>query len=52
MVEYKFSKKILEDQKIEAEKGKYIKVTLEKEIISGVITKIEKDQITIKKNKI
>lgn len=47
MAEYKFSKKILEDQGIETEEGSQVKVELAGEEIEGKIIKIEGDQVIV-----
>jgi FKBP-type peptidyl-prolyl cis-trans isomerase 2 len=48
--EYKFSKKILDDQQIEAKVGNHIKVKLEDGVeIEGKIIKVDGDQIMVVK---
>lgn len=43
--EYKFSKKILDDQGIEAKEGSEIQVKLGEELVKAKIVKIEGDQV-------
>ena len=43
--EYKFSKKVLEDQGIEAKEGSEVEVKLGEELVKAKIVKIEDDQV-------
>jgi FKBP-type peptidyl-prolyl cis-trans isomerase 2 len=49
-MEYKLSKQILIDQKIEAKEGKQITIDLDGAAINGTIKKIDGDQVFIETN--